>query len=322
MQEKPPGEPSSGLIPREGRRAFSDPKKRHSMLLEAFLRNRKPSTLKNYQAALRDFVIFLGVDSEEAAVAHLFSMPQGEANALALTYRSELVDQHLAPNTINVRLAALKSMGKLARLLGLVPWALEVDSMKVQSYRDTSGPGRDAILKVLEDLSQKTDRTSLRNEAIIRILYTYALRRKEVAGLNLEDYDPRMSRLWILGKARTDQEPITVPINTKRSIEAWIEVRRPGQGPLFTNFDPSGKGGDRLSDKGVYRIVQQYGLGHTHGLRHSAITEALDKGLDVRAVRRFSRHKKLDTLMIYDDNRKDLGGDVAQRLDDDTGRKS
>jgi len=287
------------------------------MLLEAFLRNRKPSTLKNYQAALLNFCSFLGVDSQEAAVAHLFSMPQGEANALVLTYRDELVSQHLAPNTINVRLSALKSMGKLARLLGLVAWSIEVDGIKVETYRDTAGPGKVAVLKVLEDLAQKTDRTSLRNRAIIITLYTHALRRKEVAGLNLEDYDSRMNRLWILGKARTDQEPITVPVNTKLSIEAWLGVRRPGPGPLFTNFDPSKKGGDRLSDKGVYRIVQQYGLGHTHGLRHSAITEALDKGMDVRAVRRFSRHKKLDTLMIYDDNRKDLGGEVARRLDED-----
>jgi hypothetical protein len=34
----------------------------------------------------------------------------------------------------------------------------------------------------------------------------------------------------------------------------------------------------------------------------------------VRAVRRFSRHRDLSTLQCYDDNRNNLGGEVARRL--------
>ena len=51
-----------------------------------------------------------------------------------------------------------------------------------------------------------------------------------------------------------------------------------------------------------------------HGLRHAAITEALDRGTDVRAVQRFSRHRDLRVLLVYDDNREDLGGKVACAL--------
>ena len=50
-----------------------------------------------------------------------------------------------------------------------------------------------------------------------------------------------------------------------------------------------------------------------HGLRHAAITEALDlTGGDVRKVQRFSRHRDLQTLTIYDDARIDMGGEVAK----------
>ena len=43
------------------------------------------------------------------------------------------------------------------------------------------------------------------------------------------------------------------------------------------------------------------------------MTDALDAtGGDVRMVQRFSRHRDLRTLTIYDDNRLDLGGDVAR----------
>jgi integrase/recombinase XerC len=53
-----------------------------------------------------------------------------------------------------------------------------------------------------------------------------------------------------------------------------------------------------------------------HGLRHAAITAALDKtNGNTRMVQRFSRHKKLETLGLYDDNRQDLGGEVARLVD-------
>ena len=52
-----------------------------------------------------------------------------------------------------------------------------------------------------------------------------------------------------------------------------------------------------------------------HCTSWSANTSALNlTDGDVRRVQRFSRHRKLDTLLVYDDNRQDLGGDVARRL--------
>jgi len=54
------------------------------------------------------------------------------------------------------------------------------------------------------------------------------------------------------------------------------------------------------------------GLVRPHGLRHAAITHALDvTGGDVRRVQKFSRHRDLRTLTVYDDNRQDIAGQVA-----------
>jgi hypothetical protein len=69
----------------------------------------------------------------------------------------------------------------------------------------------------------------------------------------------------------------------------------------------------------VYSLVRQLGEGagiqaRPHGLRLAAITEALDPGADVRAVRRFSRQRDLRTLKGYGDNRQDLGGEVARKV--------
>ena len=55
-----------------------------------------------------------------------------------------------------------------------------------------------------------------------------------------------------------------------------------------------------------------------HGLRHEAITRALDLCAgDVRRVRHFSRHAKIETLLRYDDNRRDEAGAIARLLGDD-----
>jgi len=50
-------------------------------------------------------------------------------------------------------------------------------------------------------------------------------------------------------------------------------------------------------------------------LRHAAITDALElTGGDVRAVRHYSRHKDVRTLLVYDDNRADVAGELARRV--------
>jgi integrase/recombinase XerC len=41
------------------------------------------------------------------------------------------------------------------------------------------------------------------------------------------------------------------------------------------------------------------------------VTAALDAGVDIRKVQKFSRHRDLRTLTLYDDNRSDMAGDVA-----------
>jgi integrase/recombinase XerC len=54
-----------------------------------------------------------------------------------------------------------------------------------------------------------------------------------------------------------------------------------------------------------------------HKVRHSSITTFLDASNgDVRTAQRLSRHSRLDTLMIYDDNRQGLQGKASIVLAD------
>jgi integrase/recombinase XerC len=289
-----------------------------SRLVAAFLSGRNPKTLAAYRTDLRCFQRFVGVSTIEAAARLLLSRGHGEANTTALEYRTSLVDRGLAPATINRRLAALRSMVALARTLGLVPWALEVKNVRSEPYRDTRGPGSKGVRRLLDEIGKRRNEPKgVRDHAIVRLLFDLALRRGEVAGLNIEDLDLEAGTVAVLGKGRSQRTKLTLPEPTRLALSRWLEVRGNEPGPLFTNFDRAGKG-QRLLGTSIYRIVRDIGRlagveVRPHGLRHAAITLALDlSGGDVRAVQRFSRHRDLRVLNRYDDTRADLGGKMAR----------
>ena len=293
---------------------------RGQRLVEAFLSGRNERTLNAYSRDLEDFRLHTGHESTSELTGWLLSLPHGEANGAALDYRASMVDRGLGPATINRRLASIRSMVKLANVLGMVPWKLEVPNIKGQSYRDTRGPGKAGFQGVLTIMEGRRDPKGLRDLAAVRLLHDLGLRRGEVVSLDLEHVDLKGGTVSVLGKGRAEREAITLPEPTKAALAEWIEARGHCAGPMFTSFDHAGKGDGRITGAGLYAVVKRLGdqAGiklRPHGLRHLAITAALDltEG-NTRAVQRFSRHRDIRTLQVYDDNRQDLGGEVAKMV--------
>jgi integrase/recombinase XerC len=222
----------------------------------------------------------------------------------------------MAPATINRRLAALRSMVALAQTVGMVPFALSVTGAKGQAYRDTRGPGDDGFLRMLVVADLRADAKGVRDRVILRLLHDLALRRGEVVSLDLAHVEQGARTINVLGKGKTGRLPLRLPDPTRDALAAWIVARGDEPGPLFTNLDPTGKG-QRLTGVSIYRIVrdigQQAGIKTwPHGLRHLAITQALDaSGGNIRAVRDFSRHASIQTITLYDDKRNSKQGEIA-----------
>jgi integrase/recombinase XerC len=79
--------------------------------------------------------------------------------------------------------------------------------------------------------------------------------------------------------------------------------------------------GKRLTPHGVQKILRVLSgrigtLVRPHGLRHTAITTAIDaaaaNGLSIDLVRQFSRHKSIGTLLIYRDVHENKQGQLAE----------
>ncbi len=75
-------------------------------LIRAFLDGRSPHTLVAYGRDLDDFARFL-TGSRQEALGRFFAQPASAANGDVLGYRNALVARHLAPATINRRMAAV-----------------------------------------------------------------------------------------------------------------------------------------------------------------------------------------------------------------------
>jgi integrase/recombinase XerC len=293
-------------------------------VLDAFLAGRNPRTLRAYDRDLADFARFLGTPDSRTAVAGLLNLSHGNANAAALGYKAHLIGRGLKAATIARRLAALRSVVKMARTVGQVTWALDVESPKAEPYRDTAGPGdagwRAMLSRAKTDAEGGTPK-AVRDLAIVRLLHDLALRRGELVALDLADVDD--GTVAVVGKGRTEAIRLTLPDPTRYALADWTAVRGPDSGPLFVRLDRASAratGDGRLTDTAVFLIVRDLGrkVGLTrptrpHGLRHEAITRALDAtNGDVRTVQRFSRHADTRTLLLYDDHRRDLAGDVAK----------
>jgi integrase/recombinase XerC len=138
------------------------------------------------------------------------------------------------------------------------------------------------------------------------------LRVSELCGLNLEDTDLERGSTWIKGKGRRERELVPLPSLVIDAIRRYLRHRGMTAGPLFQSCGNRGKQRDgRLGTRSVLRIVRELGqrVGlHVwcHGLRHTAITTAIEHGqragIGLDQIRAFSRHRTLATMLIYRDD--------------------
>jgi integrase/recombinase XerC len=293
-------------------------------LIERWKEGRSPRTLRAYANDLQTFATWMKAPSVGAAINALLSMDQGEANELVRSYRSGLIDQGVAPATINRRLSALRSLVALGKEFGYVTFDLATKNVRSEAYRDTRGPEPDTMVVLLEYAKAQPHRAKAARDVAIFLLLGYgrALRRGEVVELDLAHFDPRGSRLSVLRKGKRERKWLSLDPLVTRRLQTWVTLRGKEPGPLFLQLGKGGRvlAGRRLSGDGIHKILQAMGakLGgviRPHGLRHAAITAALDEtNGNVRAAREFSGHASVEVLMRYDDNRKDVGGEVASKV--------
>lgn len=288
-------------------------------LVATFLESHGPATREAYRNDLKCFHEFLVSEVGIESIQSVVSLPAGELNFLVLRYRDSL-NQRLSPSTVNRRLGAVRSLFKLARLLGLSTAKIEIPNIKSESYRDTRGPGLPAFKRMIDAASAQAETKARRDRAILRLLFDLALRASELVGLDMEHIELNQKRLSIKGKGRSQRQYLSLPSTSIAALTEWLAIRGSEAGPLFTNLVRAKTRRKRLSRVGLYELIRWLGdqvdiKTRPHGIRHLSITSACvaaqNNGFGIEEVMDHSRHKSVATLMIYRDRERDTQGAIS-----------
>ncbi|HQE82551.1 MAG TPA: tyrosine-type recombinase/integrase [Candidatus Hydrogenedentes bacterium] len=280
-----------------------------------------PKTQAAYWQKLEYFRRWLRVRDVYAAARRFKNEGKGETTRLVEAFKAHLGhprEAGFSPNTINTYLAAIRSMIRALCRYEVIPWTVDVPRVPTVLYRDTRGPGLDAVIAMMQELRRRTDIKGARDFALLRLLFDLASRKGEICQLDMGDVNMSVPQISILRKKRREWEHKQIPEPTAKALEAWLEHRGNEPGPLFWTLK-NPKARTRLSGRDVYRIIVRLGefIGHPvritpHSLRHTAISlsDTLTGGR-TPMMREYAGHSRMDTTMIYHDRCKDMAFECA-----------
>jgi integrase/recombinase XerD len=275
-----------------------------------FERGLSRNTLDAYRSDLGQYAAFMerrGRDVLEATgedvSAFLDGLAAGGQNADGSERRPA------AAATVQRKAACLRSFYRHVRREGL----LEADPTA-----DVHGPRkREQLPKVLTRAEVAkllampgrggdAEPITLRDRAILELMYACGLRASEATGLDIGDVDLEDGMLRARGKGRKER---MVPVG-RRAIDALVRYLRDARGTLVAGgSEPAlfvNARGGRLSRQGLYKIVQRHaksaGLDDRmspHTLRHSFATHLLAGGCDLRTLQEMLGHADIATTQMY-----------------------
>ncbi len=159
------------------------------------------------------------------------------------------------------------------------------------------------------DRERRSQWMTLRDRALVELLYGTGIRIGELVALDVRDLELRAREVRVMGKGRKERI-VPIPEQARRALGAWLEVRRhPGVmgEPLFISLRPRREGSPRrLAAREVRRILGERAVRadldqhvHPHRLRHSYATHLLDMGADLREIQELLGHASLSTTQKY-----------------------
>ena len=151
------------------------------------------------------------------------------------------------------------------------------------------------------------DLKTLRDRAILHLLFSTGLRVSELCSLN-NDIDLRADELSVRGKGGKVRV-VFLSEEAKKIIQEYLKVRKDMDEALFIQLSSKKTKGEdtmRLSRRGIGRIVKQYAIKAgiskkvtPHVIRHCFATDLLSNGADIRSVQMMLGHSNIATTQIY-----------------------
>lgn len=145
---------------------------------------------------------------------------------------------------------------------------------------------------------------SIRDKAIVELLYSSGLRLAEIANADIKDLDFASGLIKVTGKGNKQR---IVPLGSKAivALKDWLKVRGE-KAALDEQAVFISQQGHRTSHRNIQLRLKKLGLErgsqqqlHPHMLRHSFASHVLESSSDLRAVQEMLGHSDISTTQIY-----------------------
>lgn len=269
-------------------------------------RGRAVKTVENYDHYLTRFFGQMGIkntkDITEEKVREF---------RLWLNRQSGTAGNSMKRRTQNYYLIALRAFLKFLRkreIPCISPERIELAKLPERSLDLIT----DAELSRLLSAADGTDEKSLRDKAILEMLFSTGLRVSELCSLN-SDIDLSRDELSVRGKGEKVRVVFLSP-SAKDAVKAYLKARKDMEEALFVSASTIGKSKvqkikhtpTRLTPRSIEMLIKKYAIksGITkkvtpHILRHSFATDLLSNGADIRSVQALLGHASINTTQIY-----------------------
>lgn len=253
-----------------------------------------PNTLVSYRTDIQKFHGFLQKMDREIT---------GFNRKDLIDYISNLRDSGCQTSTISRSISTLRGLCRFMLMEGII------DEDPIENLSPPKG--WKYVPKVLgtaevEDLLKKPEgkRFSLRDRAILELMYSSGLRASEVIHIRINDINFEAGFVTVTGKGSKER---VVPMNEMalKTISKYIKELRPSllrgrESPyLFL-----ASGGKPMTRQRLWQLIKTYAVGLSikispHTLRHCFASHLLDGGADLRTLQKMLGHTDISTTQVY-----------------------
>ena len=261
-------------------------------------KNYSSRTISEYENDIKEFYVFLS----QEGLADLSSVEYSEARL----YVTTLYDKGLSRMTISRKISSIRSLYKFCN----ARFGIDDNAFRLLYHpkKEQRLPAffYEEELAALFSVGDGCSPKSLRNQALLELLYATGIRVSELVAISLRDIDNALGIVKVMGKGSKERY---IPFGSfaMEALESYLAVGRPSlmknknHQNVFVNLrgDPITARGVRHVLNGMMEEAAIHRKIHPHMLRHSFATHMLSNGADMRTVQELLGHSQLSSTQVY-----------------------
>ena len=265
-------------------------------------KGRSLKTVENYDRYVRRFLDFAKVDSPAAITDDLLRQYR-----LWLNRQKTEDGAEIKKKTQNYYLIGLRCFLKYLAKRGVATLAPERIELAKVGARELDLISEEDLARIMR-APAGNDNKSLRDRAILELLFSTGLRVSELCNLDRDSMHLGRDEFSVRGKGEKVRV-VFLSDEARTALKNYLDKRDDPAEAMFVNFR---RGQDQLDDsarltpRSVERIIKYYAVKAgvskkvtPHVLRHCFATDLLSNGADLRSVQAMLGHANITTTQVY-----------------------